>query len=62
MFLSITLLLVAILCGFAVIRELRRKNFVAVGFAALSFIVFGWFSVMTIFSIITTGTGAPVGH
>ncbi|WP_088104700.1 DUF2759 domain-containing protein [Halalkalibacter urbisdiaboli] len=62
MFLSIVFLLIAILCAFAVIRELRRKNFFAVGFAALTFIVFGWFSVMTIFSIITTGTGAPTGH
>jgi hypothetical protein len=62
MYLSIILLIVAIFCAFAVFRELRRKNFFAVGFAALSFVVFGWFSIMTIYSIITTGTGAPVGH
>ncbi|WP_017726972.1 DUF2759 domain-containing protein [Halalkalibacterium ligniniphilum] len=60
MFLSITLLLVAALSGLAVVRELRKKNFFAVGFAAISFLVFGWFSVMTIISIITTGQGAPV--
>ncbi|MGO4887149.1 DUF2759 domain-containing protein [Anaerobacillus sp. MEB173] len=62
MVLSILFLLVAILCGLAVVRELRRKNFFAFGFAAVSFAVFGWFSVMTIISLITTGTGAPIAH
>ncbi len=62
MFLSITLLLVAVLCAVAIVRELRRKNFIAVGFAALSFVVFGAFSIATIISIITTGGGAPGGH
>lgn len=59
MFLSITLLLVAILSAAAIVRELRRKNFIAVGFAAVSFVVFGAFSIATIITIITTGGGAP---
>ncbi|NEU29626.1 DUF2759 family protein [bacterium LRH843] len=62
MFLSITFLLVAILSAFAIARELRKKNFLAVGFAALSFVVFGAFSIATIIAIITTGGGAPVAH
>lgn len=59
MALAILLLLVAIFCAIAVVRELRNKNFFAVIFAGLSLVVFGWFSIMTIFSILTTGTGAP---
>ncbi|MCM3715272.1 DUF2759 domain-containing protein [Halalkalibacter oceani] len=62
MFLSITLLLVAILSAIGIARELRRKNFFAVGFAAISFVVFGAFSIATIVSILTTGGGAPTGH
>ncbi|KMJ55964.1 DUF2759 domain-containing protein [Alkalihalophilus sp. As8PL] len=55
MFLAITFLLVAILSALGIVREMRRKNFFAVGFAALSLAVFGWFSVMTIISIVTGG-------
>ncbi|UOE95890.1 MULTISPECIES: DUF2759 domain-containing protein [Bacillaceae] len=62
MFLAINFLLVAILCAIGLIREFRKKNFFAVGFAGLSVAVFGWFAVMTIYSILTTGTGAPVAH
>ncbi|WP_078552889.1 DUF2759 domain-containing protein [Bacillus alkalicellulosilyticus] len=61
MFLAINLLLVAIFSAFGLVRELKNKNFFAVGFAGLSLAVFGWFSVMTIFSILTTGTGGA-GH
>jgi hypothetical protein len=55
MFLAITFLLVAILSALGIVREMRRKNFFAVGFAALSLAVFGWFSVMTIISIVAGG-------
>lgn len=59
MFLAILFLLVAILCAWAIARELKRKNFLAVVFASLSFLVFGFFSVATIISIIFIGDGAP---
>ncbi|KYG30980.1 DUF2759 domain-containing protein [Alkalihalobacillus trypoxylicola] len=59
MFLAITLLLVSIICLIAVFREIRRKNFFAVGFALISCAVFGWFSVRTILAIIITNSGAP---
>nr|WP_075034801.1 DUF2759 domain-containing protein [Halobacillus dabanensis] len=45
---AILLLLVTILCVFAVFRELKTKNFFAVLFAGISALIFGWFSVMTI--------------
>jgi uncharacterized membrane protein len=48
MVLAIMLLVVAILCAFAVIRELKTKNFFAVAFAGVSALVFGWFSIMTL--------------
>ncbi|SDH50204.1 Protein of unknown function [Alteribacillus persepolensis] len=51
---GIMMLFVAILCAIAVIREVKERNFLAVGFAGISFLVFGWFSVMTIFV-----SGAP---
>lgn len=59
MFLAIVFLLVAVLCAVAIARELRRKNLLAVIFASLSFLVFGFFSVATILSLILIGDGAP---
>lgn len=50
MVLGIITLLVAILSGFGILREFRRKNLFGAAFAFLSFAVFGWFAVMTIFS------------
>ncbi|MBM7569672.1 putative membrane protein [Aquibacillus albus] len=47
---AIILLVVAVLCLVAVFRELKAKNFFAVGFAGISTLVFGWFSIMTILS------------
>ncbi|WP_369793208.1 DUF2759 domain-containing protein [Halobacillus sp. BBL2006] len=47
---AILLLIVAILCVLAVFREIKSKNFFAVLFAAVSALMFGWFSVMTIYS------------
>ncbi|MDT8863037.1 DUF2759 domain-containing protein [Alkalihalobacillus sp. MEB130] len=62
MIFSIIMLITSLLCAVAIVRELRRKNFFAVGFAGISFVVFGWFAVATIISIVTTGGGAPVAH
>ncbi|RWZ60083.1 DUF2759 family protein [Halobacillus fulvus] len=45
---GIILLLVTILCVIAVFREIKTKNFFAVFFAAISALMFGWFSIMTI--------------
>ncbi|MEC3883099.1 MULTISPECIES: DUF2759 domain-containing protein [Halobacillus] len=45
---AILLLLVTILCVWAIFRELKTKNFFAVLFAGASALIFGWFSVMTI--------------
>ncbi|MCA0970090.1 DUF2759 domain-containing protein [Halobacillus litoralis] len=47
---AIILLIVAVLCVFAVFRELKTKNFFAVLFAGVSALVFGWFSVMTVWA------------
>ncbi|MFQ3542784.1 DUF2759 domain-containing protein [Halobacillus rhizosphaerae] len=47
---GVILLIVAILCVLAVFREAKSKNFFAVLFAGASALVFGWFSVMTIYS------------
>ncbi|MCA1009674.1 DUF2759 domain-containing protein [Halobacillus halophilus] len=47
---AILLLIVAVLCVIAVFRELKTKNFFAVLFAGASALMFGWFSVMTIYS------------
>lgn len=53
MVLGIITLLVAILSGLGILSEFKRKNLFGAAFAFLSFAVFGWFSVMTIFSILT---------
>ncbi|QDI89843.1 DUF2759 family protein [Salicibibacter halophilus] len=45
---------VAILSVFSFFRELKRRNFVGVGFSAISILVFGFFGVMTLFV-----SGAP---
>jgi uncharacterized membrane protein len=55
--------LVTLVCLVAVFRELKRKNIFAVGFAGLSALVFGWFTIMTIYSLITgAGPGIPGAH
>ncbi|MDC3413396.1 DUF2759 domain-containing protein [Aquibacillus sp. 3ASR75-11] len=48
MVLAVMLLVVAILCAAAVIREFKTRNFFAVAFAGVSALVFGWFSIMTL--------------
>ncbi|MET3684278.1 membrane associated rhomboid family serine protease [Alkalibacillus flavidus] len=47
---GIMMLVVAVLSAFALVRELKRRNFFAVLFAGASLALFGWYSVMTIFS------------
>ncbi|MBB6448895.1 cell division protein FtsW (lipid II flippase) [Geomicrobium halophilum] len=54
MALGTTLLAVAILSVISFFRELKRRNFVGVGFSVISILVFGFFSVMTLFV-----SGAP---
>ena len=44
----IIFLLITILAGIGAIRSLKDKNILGVLFAGGSFLVFGWFSVMTI--------------
>ncbi|WP_096201228.1 DUF2759 domain-containing protein [Bacillus sp. FJAT-45350] len=56
MFMAINMILVAIFCAFGLLKSLKTKNFFAVGFAGLSLAVFGWFGVMTLFDVITTGS------
>ncbi|TFB23807.1 DUF2759 domain-containing protein [Filobacillus milosensis] len=50
MVLGIMFFFVAILSAIAVFRELKRRNVLAILFAGASAAVFGWFSVMTIYS------------
>ncbi|MFC7060622.1 DUF2759 family protein [Halobacillus seohaensis] len=47
---AILLLLVTIFCVIAVFREIKTKNFFAVLFAGVSALMFGWFSIMTIYT------------
>ena len=49
---GIITLLVAILSLFGMLREFKRKNLFGAAFGFLSLAVFGWFSVMTITSIL----------
>ncbi|GAA0457839.1 DUF2759 domain-containing protein [Alkalibacillus silvisoli] len=51
---GVMMLVVAILSAFAVIRELKTRNFFAVAFATASLFLFGWYSVMTIYSQLFT--------
>ncbi|MDL4841551.1 DUF2759 family protein [Aquibacillus rhizosphaerae] len=50
MVLAVLFLVVTILCAIAVFRELKTKNFFAVGFAGISTLVFGFFSIATLLS------------
>jgi uncharacterized membrane protein len=52
--------LVTILALWGVVRELKTKNLMALGFAFITVAVFGWFTVMTVFDIFTGGGSA--GH
>lgn len=52
--------LVTILAAFGTLRSLRNKNALAILFAGGTFLVFGWFTVMTIIAM-TGGHGVPTG-
>ncbi|MEQ6375913.1 DUF2759 domain-containing protein [Bacillaceae bacterium S4-13-58] len=54
MVLAILFLFVTILCVIATLREVKRKNILALGFAGISALVFGWFTVMTMYSELFT--------
>ena len=60
MIFGIITLLVAIFAAIGLFQQLKTKNFFAVGFAALTVAVFGWFAVRTLFSIIFTGSGGTI--
>ncbi|WP_027963436.1 DUF2759 domain-containing protein [Halalkalibacillus halophilus] len=47
---AVLMLLVAILSAIAIPRELKKRNFFSLGFAGLSLVLFGWFSIATIIS------------
>lgn len=49
--------LVTILAGIGTITSLKNKNFLGLFFAAASFAVFGWFTVMTV-----VNSGFPTVH
>ncbi|QGH34923.1 DUF2759 family protein [Gracilibacillus salitolerans] len=47
--LALIILVITILCVFAVVRELKSQNIFGVAFAAISALVFGFFSIATIY-------------
>ncbi|WP_208588435.1 DUF2759 domain-containing protein [Gracilibacillus suaedae] len=47
--LAFIILLVTILCVIAVVRELKSQNMFGVAFAAISALVFGFFSIATLY-------------
>ena len=51
--LAILLLLVALLAVVSVIRQLKYKNIIALGFSAIAALGFGFFSIATIISEIS---------
>ncbi|MBR7554209.1 DUF2759 domain-containing protein [Allobacillus sp. GCM10007491] len=54
MVLAIIFLLVAIVCIFGTLRSIKNRNFLAVFFAGATTLLFGWFSIMTIISEISS--------
>ncbi len=55
--LVIVFALVTILAAIGTLRTLKNKNFLGLFFAAASFAVFGWFTVMTVLH-----HGFPTAH
>jgi hypothetical protein len=47
--LAFIILLVTILCVIAVVRELKSQNMFGAAFAAISALVFGFFSIATLY-------------
>ncbi len=54
MILAIILLIVALLAVVSVFRQVKFKNYFALGFSALAALSFGFFSVMTIVCELTS--------
>ncbi|GGA68359.1 DUF2759 family protein [Ornithinibacillus halotolerans] len=50
--LGIIFLVVAIVSVVSVIRQLKYRNFLALGFSVLSVLAFGFFSIATIISVL----------
>lgn len=55
--LVIILAIVSLLAGYGTFTALKNKNLLGIVFGAGSFLVFGWFTVMTILH-----HGYPTGH
>lgn len=49
MVLGIILLVVTVVCVVSVLRQLKFKNYFALGFSGIAALSFGFFSIMTIF-------------
>ncbi|MGP4042348.1 DUF2759 family protein [Gracilibacillus sp. D59] len=47
--LAFIILVITILCVIAVVRELKAQNMFGVAFAAISALVFGFFSIATLY-------------
>ncbi|HLS36177.1 MAG TPA: DUF2759 family protein [Bacillota bacterium] len=56
MVLALILLLVAILSVVSFFRQIKYRNLLAIGFSAVSALVFGFFSLSTIFCHFATST------
>ncbi|HET7628462.1 MAG TPA: DUF2759 domain-containing protein [Bacillales bacterium] len=61
MALGFIFLVITIFALFGTVREFKRRNLFGGGYALLSFLVFGWFSVMSIYASIW-GNGAVSGE
>lgn len=53
MVLSLILFVVALLCVVSIFRQVKLRNYFALGFSAVSALAFGFFSIATIVKIVT---------
>jgi len=53
MVLAILLFIVALLCIYSVLRQVKFKNYFALAFSAVAALSFGFFSIMTIVCSLT---------
>jgi len=58
--LGIIFLLVALLAVVSIIRQLKIKNYLALGFSAVAALTFGFFSIMTIICQLAPSAGICV--
>lgn len=59
--LAIIFLFVTIFAIAGFIREMKNRNVLGIGFSFLTLAVFGWFTVMTMYSSVF-GSGGGGGH